>query len=176
MAAPAASLAVWSRNFLRLTLSEDGFWSLMASPSNMFWWDYFPAPFRRGTAESAAFRMAISLSHKPRSAIGVARPRHTSNWLRFGFVFQGRVIVFTNLLASFVHLTSFTYFPPPAPRLRSRHADPALREKHLATRRVRGGRGSPFAPAQHDWRPASAARLLGGPWCRHAFLLSLQIP
>ena len=100
---------------------------------------------------------------------------HTSNWLRFGFVFQGRVIVFNNLLASFVHLTSFTYFPPPAPRLRSRHADPALREKHLATRRVRGGRGSPFAPVQNDWRPASAARLLGGPWCRHAFLLSSQI-
>src|SRR2546426_4311117 len=75
MAAPAASLAVRSRNFLRLTLSEDGFWSLMASPSIIFWWDYFPAPYRRGTADSVAFRMAISLSHKPRSAIGVARPR-----------------------------------------------------------------------------------------------------
>ncbi len=32
-------------------------------------------------------------------------------WVRFGFVFQSRVIVFNNLLASFVHLTSFTYFP-----------------------------------------------------------------
>src|SRR5437899_3589053 len=105
MAAPAASLAVSSRNFLRLTLSEDGFRSLMASPSSMFWWDYFPAPYRRGTAESAAFRMAISLSHKPRSAIGVPRPGHTSNWL--GFVFEGRVNVFNNLLASFVQITSF---------------------------------------------------------------------
>src|SRR2546422_8502980 len=82
MAAPAASLAVWSRNFLRLTLSEDGFWSLMASPSSMFWWDYFPAPYRRGTAESAAFRMAISLPHKPRSAIGVARPDRDYQMLR----------------------------------------------------------------------------------------------
>src|SRR5436309_1301418 len=33
-----------------------------------------------------------------------------------GFVFQGRVIVFSNLLASFVQITSFlTYFPPAAP-------------------------------------------------------------
>ena len=28
-------------------------------------------------------------------------------WVRFGFVFEGRAIVFNNLLASFVQITSF---------------------------------------------------------------------
>ncbi len=32
-----------------------------------------------------------------------------SIWVRFGFVFKGRVIVFNNLLASFVQITSFLY-------------------------------------------------------------------
>src|SRR5712691_11342969 len=54
----------------------------------------------------------------------------------------------------------------PAPvisRSASCHTDPALREKHLATQKVRGGRGRSFAPAQDEGRPAPAARLLAGP-------------
>ena len=91
-----------------------------------------------------------------------------------GFVFQGRVIVFNNLLASFVHLTSFTYFPSPAPRLRSRHADPALREKHLAKQGRGVEEGDPLlSPRMTGAQPRPSP---AGPWCLHAFLLSLQIP
>src|SRR3989442_2959850 len=76
-----------------------------------------------------------------------------SFWVRF----SGPSDCFQQLIG-FVRSNNilFSYLPPPPPRLRSCHADPALRKKHLATRKVRGGRRRSFAPAQDDCRPAQA--------------------
>src|SRR5712692_2137538 len=58
------------------------------------------------------------------SKLRARNPRQTSNWLRSFDIF-------------------FTNFLPPAFRCLTCHADPALREKHPLSRRVRGREGDP---------------------------------
>src|SRR3989442_17141 len=54
------------------------------------------------TPTASFWFMVRAATRKPRANLGLA-----PSWVCFGFVFQGRAIVFNNLLASFVHLTSF---------------------------------------------------------------------
>src|SRR2546422_11327491 len=50
----------------------------------------------------------MGVACRPRCVIGAHTSKSRRSWVRFGFVFHGRVIVFNGLLTSFVHLTSFS--------------------------------------------------------------------
>src|SRR2546427_12973169 len=50
----------------------------------------------------------MGVACRPRCVIGAHTSKSRRSWVRFGFVFHGRVVVFNGLLASFVHLTSFS--------------------------------------------------------------------
>src|SRR2546425_464604 len=50
----------------------------------------------------------MGVACKPRCVIRGHTSKSLHCWVRFGFVFHGRVIVFNGLLASFVLLTSFS--------------------------------------------------------------------
>src|SRR2546422_242214 len=98
-------------------------------------------------------------------------------WVCFGFVFQARVIVFNNLLASFVQITSFLHtFCPRRLVLEVVMLIPLCGRSISQCQRCEAEEGDRSLPPRMTGARPRPRACSGGPRCRHAFLLFFQIP